>query len=123
MYSVRGFVDHSFAGYSQMMFLRKYPIWPLGKTVKAGSSPCRALLVRRRHPNRFLPTAGSHPSIKVALSSPHMQAGEAFVKGEALSMLQEATREHATLQYLHERQPLNFGIPTVLFHTELDGIC
>lgn len=52
-------------------------------------------------------------------SSAVWEAGEAFVKVKQIEC-PEVTREHTTLEYLHRRQ-LDFAIPTVYFHTEIDG--
>lgn len=48
------------------------------------------------------------------------RAGEAFIKVKAVT-IPEATREHATLGFLHRRGPLSFDIPEVYHHSESDG--
>lgn len=46
------------------------------------------------------------------------RVGEAFVKlKETISS--HATKEHTTLEYLRDRQPLNFHIPDVHYHADL----
>jgi aminoglycoside phosphotransferase len=45
--------------------------------------------------------------------------GDAFCKVKILDP--NATREHVTLNYLHERRPLSFAIPEVHYHAEHDG--
>ncbi|KAH6640174.1 kinase-like domain-containing protein [Chaetomium tenue] len=47
-------------------------------------------------------------------------AGEAFIKIQNLTD-PEATREHVTLEFLEGKKPLDFKIPTVLYHGEWDG--
>ncbi|KAK4159715.1 kinase-like domain-containing protein [Cladorrhinum sp. PSN259] len=48
------------------------------------------------------------------------RAGEAFIKARDLSSPQ-STREHATLEFLQGKKPLDFMIPNVLYHGEWDG--
>ncbi|KAI1351213.1 kinase-like domain-containing protein [Xylaria sp. FL0043] len=46
------------------------------------------------------------------------RVGEAFIKlKETISA--DATKEHTTLEYLRNRQPLSFRIPDVYYHTDL----
>ncbi|KAI0518403.1 kinase-like domain-containing protein [Xylaria bambusicola] len=46
------------------------------------------------------------------------RVGEAFVKVKDLGT-PDATREHNTLQYVRNKQPLSFRIPHVYYHTDL----
>ncbi|KAI0554356.1 kinase-like domain-containing protein [Xylaria curta] len=46
------------------------------------------------------------------------RVGEAFVKLKEIISL-NATKEHTTLEYLRDRQPLNFRIPDVYYHTDI----
>lgn len=45
------------------------------------------------------------------------RAGEAFIKVHDVRV-PDATREHVTLEFLHSKKPLDFDIPTVLYHGE-----
>ncbi|KAI0506316.1 hypothetical protein F5B22DRAFT_639321 [Xylaria bambusicola] len=45
------------------------------------------------------------------------RVGEAFIKLKELVTL-DATREHTTLQYLRNKQPLDFNIPEVYYYTD-----
>lgn len=47
------------------------------------------------------------------------RAGEAFIKAHDIAV-PAAAREHITLRFVHGKQPLDFNIPQVLYHTELD---
>ncbi|KAF2969479.1 hypothetical protein GQX73_g4096 [Xylaria multiplex] len=46
------------------------------------------------------------------------RVGEAFIKLKKL-ITPNATREHTTLQYLRNKQPLDFHIPDVYYHSDL----
>ncbi|KAK7398313.1 hypothetical protein QQX98_012314 [Neonectria punicea] len=48
------------------------------------------------------------------------RVGEAFIKVKEVTM-PNATREHVTLDYLHSKGPLGFGIPNVHYHAEFNG--
>jgi serine/threonine protein kinase len=45
--------------------------------------------------------------------------GDAFCKVKILDP--DATREHVTLDYLHNKRPLSFATPDVYYHAEYDG--
>ncbi|KAI0537384.1 kinase-like domain-containing protein [Xylaria digitata] len=46
------------------------------------------------------------------------RVGEAFIKLKEM-LSSDATKEHTTLEYLRDRQPLNFRIPDIYYHTDL----
>ncbi len=46
------------------------------------------------------------------------RAGEAFVKLKQ-TITPNATREHTTLQFLRSKQPLDFNIPDLYYHTDI----
>ncbi|POR37709.1 Uncharacterized protein TPAR_02087 [Tolypocladium paradoxum] len=48
------------------------------------------------------------------------RVGEAFIKVKK-PLIPDATREHVTLDYVHSKGPVGFGIPDVYYHAEFNG--